>query len=66
MEYRVQLAEWPSHDAIVCRICVEARRRSLEHMGAVIIESRREQCQSWGHDVCTHVFRWSSLNGKVR
>jgi hypothetical protein len=65
-EYRVQLSDWPLHDPYVCRIALEARRRSLEHMGAIIVESRREQCQSWGHDVCTHAFRWSSLGGKVR
>lgn len=65
-EYRVQLSDWPQHDPIVCRIAVEARRRALEHMGAVITESRREQCQSWGHDVCTHAFRWSTFGGKVK
>lgn len=65
-EYRVQLSDWPSHDAVVCRLCLEARRRSLEYMGAVITEARREKCQSWGHDVCTHLFSWSSLGGKVR
>lgn len=65
-EYRVQLSDWPAHDNYVCRICLESRRRALEHMGAVIVEARRERCQGWGHDVCTHFFRWSSLGGRVR
>lgn len=65
-EYRVQLTDWPNHDSIVCRISLEARRRSLEHMGAVIVEARRERCQSFGHDECTQVFRWSSLDGRPR
>ncbi len=65
-EYRVQLADWPAHDNYVCRVCMESRRRALEHMGAVIIEARRERCQGWGHDVCTHFFRWSSLSGRAR
>ncbi|MFI5298469.1 MAG: hypothetical protein ACHREM_10245 [Polyangiales bacterium] len=63
-EYRVQVSDWPGHDAMVCRIVLEARRRSLEHMGALNTEVRRETCQGWGHDVCTQVFRWTSLDGK--
>lgn len=65
-EYRVQLTDWPNHDTIVCRISMEARRRGLEHMGAIITEARRERCQAWGHAECTHAFRWSGLNGKPR
>ena len=60
-EYRVQLSDWPQHDNYVCRICMEARRRALERMGAVDVEARREKCQGWGHDVCTHAFKWTRI-----
>ena len=57
-EYLVQLSEWPNHDVVVCKICLEARRRVLEKTGARIVESRREKCQGWGHDVCQMRYRW--------
>ena len=57
-EYLVSIHEWPAHDVTVCKICMEARRRILEHTRVKELEVRREKCQGWGHDVCTNRVRW--------
>lgn len=57
-EYLASLHDWPDHDVTVCKVCMEARRRVLEHTRVKDLEVRREKCQAWGHDVCTNRVRW--------
>ena len=57
-EYVAELSEWPNHDVTVCKACVEARRRMLEHTNVADLEMRREKCVAWGHDLCATRVRW--------
>jgi hypothetical protein len=57
-EYVTELADWPNHDVTVCKACVEARRRMLEHTNAKDLEMRREKCVAWGHELCATRVRW--------
>lgn len=58
-EYVAVLADWPSHDTTVCKICMEARRRVVERTGVHDLEVRRERCQAWGHEDCAMRVRWT-------
>ena len=57
-EYVAQVSDWPNHDVVVCKICLEARRRVVERTGARNVDVRREKCLAWGHDVCVFRVRW--------
>lgn len=57
-EYVVELRDWPNHDVMVCKICLEARRRVWEKTGVRDLEMRRERCQAWGHESCAIRVRW--------
>ena len=59
-EYVVELSDWPNHDPMVCRICMEARRRVLEKTGVGAVEATRQRCVAWGHDTCVARYRWRS------
>ena len=59
-EYAVEVSDWPNHDAMVCRICMEARRRVLEKTGTFDVEASRTRCVAWGHDTCVARYRWRS------
>ena len=59
-EYVVQLSDLPAHDVVVCKICLEGRRRILEKTGVTITDARREKCITWGHDVCVMRYRFKA------
>ncbi|MEO7095646.1 MAG: hypothetical protein ABI175_20480 [Polyangiales bacterium] len=58
-EYVVEVSDWPNHDVMVCRICMEARRRILEKTGVGAVEAARTRCIAWGHDTCVARYRWT-------
>lgn len=57
-EYISTTTDWANHDAMVCRVAMEVRRRLLDRTGRTIIESRRDRCIGWGHDACVQRIRW--------
>jgi hypothetical protein len=57
-EYVATVSHWASHDANVCKMTVQARRRIIERTGARDVVAIREKCQAWGHDVCIARVRW--------
>ncbi len=57
-EYVATMREWPNHDVIVCKMCMEGRRRLIERIGATDVEASRVRCLAWGHDVCEYRIRW--------
>lgn len=57
--YLSQVTEWVNHDVILCQIGVEAGRHVVERTGMRNVESRREKCVAWGHDVCLTRVKWT-------
>lgn len=57
-EYQTTITDWTNHDALVCRISMEVRRRLIERSGRTVSECRRDKCVSWGHPVCVITLRW--------
>jgi hypothetical protein len=57
-EYVATVSHWASHDATVCKMTTQARRRIIERTGARDVVAIREKCQAWGHDVCVARVRW--------
>lgn len=57
-EYQTTITDWTNHDAMVCRISMEVRRRLIERSGRKVIESRRDKCVSFGHPLCLVRIRW--------
>lgn len=57
-EYLSTTTEWANHDAMVCRVSMEVRRRLIERTGVTILEVRRDRCVGWGHDACVVRIRW--------
>lgn len=57
-EYISTISDWHNHEAIVCRIAMEVRRRLIERTGRKVIECRRDKCVAWGHKVCVIRIRW--------
>ncbi|GAC1358678.1 MAG: hypothetical protein NVSMB47_11560 [Polyangiales bacterium] len=57
-EYVTEVHDWPQHDVMVCKVCLEARRRVLEKTGVGPIEATRTQCVAWGHPICAYRFVW--------
>lgn len=57
-EYVTTITDWTNHDAMVCRISMEVRRRLIERSGKKVIESRRDKCVAWGHSLCIVRLRW--------
>ena len=58
-EYVTQVSDWPSHDVMICRLTMEARRQLVVRTGIRNPELFRDKCQAWGHDVCTSRIRWT-------
>jgi len=57
-DFLSEVADWPHHDVMVCKLGVEGGRRIVERTGVKNVTARREKCQAWGHDVCLTRIRW--------
>lgn len=57
-EYVTTVTDWANHDAMVCRVSMEVRRRLIERTGRTVIECRRDRCVGWGHEACVVRIRW--------
>lgn len=57
-EYVSTITDWANHDAMVCRVSMEVRRRLIERTGRTVIECRRDRCVGWGHEACVVRIRW--------
>jgi hypothetical protein len=57
-EYVCEVSDWPSHDATLCRLTMEARRHLVIKTGKTNAELFRDKCQGWGNDVCVSRIRW--------
>lgn len=57
-EYVSTVTDWAQHDAMVCRVSMEVRRRLIERTGVKVLECRRDRCVGWGHDACVVRIRW--------
>ncbi len=58
-ELVTQVAEWPGHDVVVCKLNMEVQRRLLERTGARHVIGHRDKCVAWGHAACVSRVRWS-------
>jgi len=58
-EYRSEVFDWPNHDATVCRLVMEGRRRLIERTGVRAPELFRDKCKAWGDAVCASRIRWT-------
>ena len=58
-EYVVQVSDWATHDPVVCRLSMEARRGLVARAGARDVILLRDKCLTWGNDVCTSRIRWA-------
>lgn len=56
--YTSVITDWTGHDAIMCKIAMEVRRRILERTGLSDVSAHRERCVAWGHDACEVRLTW--------
>jgi hypothetical protein len=58
-EYVSSTSHWMNHDEIVCRICVEVRRRVFERAGLRDVRGERLECVGVGGASCVTRITWT-------
>jgi hypothetical protein len=58
-EYVSSITHWMNHDDLVCRICLEVRRRVFERTGLRDVRAERLECIATGGSSCVSRISWT-------